>query len=216
MEKNGYGVMKYSNGKIYEGEYKEGKKHGKGKMKYPNGDVYDGNYINGVKSGKGTYSFNNGDKYIGNFVKDKKEGMGEYFFADGRYYKGEFRNNQIVNKDDIKTQTIYTSQINVRETSSDVISQNTDLNANASKKFLKLKENNPIKSSNRDNQSLISREEELKSIEKMQTLSMGEKYQGNLVDGLKEGEGVCVYQDGNRYEGNFTKNKKWIWSYVLL
>lgn len=25
MEKNGYGVMKYSNGKIYEGEYKEGK-----------------------------------------------------------------------------------------------------------------------------------------------------------------------------------------------
>lgn len=30
-KKNGYGVMKYSNGKIYEGEYKEGKKHGKGK-----------------------------------------------------------------------------------------------------------------------------------------------------------------------------------------
>ena len=107
--------MNYSNGKIYEEKNKEGKKHGKGKMKYPNGDEFEGNCSNGVKSGKGTYSYKNGDKYIGNFVKDKKEGMGEFFFADSRYYKEEFKNNQIVNKDDLKTQTIYTNQINIKK-----------------------------------------------------------------------------------------------------
>ena len=120
-------------------------------MKYPNGDVFDGNYSNGVKSGKGTYSYKNGDKYIGNFVKDKKEGMGEFFFADGRYYHGEFKNNEIVNKDDIKTQTIYTNQINLRETSYALNSQNTDI--------VNLNEKNQIKNSNRESQSLISKED---------------------------------------------------------
>jgi hypothetical protein len=38
----GYGVHKYSNGDVYEGEYKKDLKHGKGTLKYSNGTIKGG------------------------------------------------------------------------------------------------------------------------------------------------------------------------------
>ncbi len=46
---DGTGQMTYSNGDVYEGEWKEGKRNGTGKMTYRNGDVYEGEWKNGEK-----------------------------------------------------------------------------------------------------------------------------------------------------------------------
>jgi hypothetical protein len=39
---HGRGVFKFSNGDIYDGEYKEDLKHGPGVYKYANGNLYEG------------------------------------------------------------------------------------------------------------------------------------------------------------------------------
>lgn len=39
---HGRGVFKFSNGDIYDGEYKEDLKHGPGVYKYANGNMYEG------------------------------------------------------------------------------------------------------------------------------------------------------------------------------
>ena len=39
---HGRGVFKFSNGEIYDGEYKEDLKHGPGVYKYANGNMYEG------------------------------------------------------------------------------------------------------------------------------------------------------------------------------
>ena len=44
--------MKYNNGDLYNGEWKNDLKEGEGTIKYNNGDIYDGNWKNDLKEGK--------------------------------------------------------------------------------------------------------------------------------------------------------------------
>jgi len=39
--------MTYSNGDVYEGDWRDGNPHGKGKMTYSNGHVYEGDWRDG-------------------------------------------------------------------------------------------------------------------------------------------------------------------------
>lgn len=41
-------------------------------MKFANGDVYEGGWRNGKRLGEGIYLYFNGDKYVGTWVDDKK------------------------------------------------------------------------------------------------------------------------------------------------
>ena len=50
----GRGLMEYSNGDIYIGQWEMGKKNGMGKMVYENGDVYEGNWKDDRRMGEGT------------------------------------------------------------------------------------------------------------------------------------------------------------------
>jgi hypothetical protein len=49
--KQGWGRYYYSNGNIYEGDWKDDLKSGRGKMNYSNGEVYEGMWVKGKKSG---------------------------------------------------------------------------------------------------------------------------------------------------------------------
>ena len=40
-------ICRYSNGAVYEGQWKDGQPHGKGKMKYSNGMIYSGMWREG-------------------------------------------------------------------------------------------------------------------------------------------------------------------------
>ncbi|MCX8000455.1 MAG: hypothetical protein N3A69_16130, partial [Leptospiraceae bacterium] len=55
--KNGKGVLEYSNGDKYEGEFKQGRFEGKGKYSFKAGDVYEGDFVQDKFSGKGKYTF---------------------------------------------------------------------------------------------------------------------------------------------------------------
>jgi hypothetical protein len=46
--------MKYANGDVYEGNFKEGKMEGNGKMRFGNGKRYDGEWKNNKRDGIGS------------------------------------------------------------------------------------------------------------------------------------------------------------------
>lgn len=48
-KKHGEGRMNYTNGDVYEGQWKNDKRDGKGKLTYANGDVLYGTWRNGFK-----------------------------------------------------------------------------------------------------------------------------------------------------------------------
>lgn len=51
------GCYWYSNGAVYEGEYRNGRVHGKGRATFPSGDSYAGEWREGAMSGTGVYEF---------------------------------------------------------------------------------------------------------------------------------------------------------------
>ena len=66
---------------------------------YKNGEYFLGQFKNNKRNGKGTLYYSNHEiKYEGNFVDDKFEGRGKMFFENGEYYIGEFKDNKMHGK----------------------------------------------------------------------------------------------------------------------
>lgn len=95
--KNGKGVLEYSNGDKYEGNFKDGKFDGKGKYTFRAGDVYEGDFSQDKFSGNGKYSFANGDVYEGDFKNDVFHGKGKLKTAVATY-EGDFKEGKMEGK----------------------------------------------------------------------------------------------------------------------
>lgn len=52
---DGLGQMHYTNGDVYEGDWKSGKRHGNGRLVDPEGSVYTGQWSNDIQTGYGVY-----------------------------------------------------------------------------------------------------------------------------------------------------------------
>ena len=52
-------------------------------MVYTNGEVYEGEWRNGLKWGKGIMMYRSGDLYLGMFKNDKRHGTGVFKLASG-------------------------------------------------------------------------------------------------------------------------------------
>jgi len=109
--------IKLSDGSVYIGELRSGKRcgpgklliwegglmegywandflHGKGRYIYPIGDMYAGDYFEGEKQGFGRVEDLSGfNSYEGEWLHDKKHGKGIEHIEDGLVYEGQFENN---------------------------------------------------------------------------------------------------------------------------
>lgn len=119
--KQGFGVQKFRDGKIYQGEWLRGKPHGLGTLSSPgsvgmiklyqgqwmNGqrhglgtsfspDRYDGPWVRGKRCGdRGELRYVNGDVYVGGFRDDMRHGQGKILFAaTGDFYQGSWVNDK--------------------------------------------------------------------------------------------------------------------------
>jgi hypothetical protein len=113
-KREGKGIMKYKNGRVYEGEFYndlrqgdgyelypnnntyiggfyEGKAHGSGIYKWNNGEVYDGEWKHGLKNGNGMWKGGNGDSYIGEWTDSRADGYGVHIWSNGDRYEGEWK-----------------------------------------------------------------------------------------------------------------------------
>lgn len=90
------GKVTYANGGIYEGEFANGYCDGKGKMTYGEESQileYDGEWKNGYWSGKGIAKWKNGEIYDGEWLDSKRNGQGKETYTDGNTYEGEWKDD---------------------------------------------------------------------------------------------------------------------------
>lgn len=96
---NGYGTMEYSDGFVYQGDFKQNTRHGKGTMtKEVDGNQmyrYDGQWHENEKHGEGIETVPDQYEYQGNFHMGKRQGQGKLWNKpDGFNYEGEFRSDK--------------------------------------------------------------------------------------------------------------------------
>ena len=91
---NGVGVLSWSNGDKYIGEYKNGNMHGQGTYAWKKKDQYTGEWQNNNFHGQGTFTYEDGDQYVGNYKNGNFHGYGTYTFANGKVIKGIWENGK--------------------------------------------------------------------------------------------------------------------------
>ena len=80
--------VKFKNGDVYDGEWKNKAPNGIGLMMYANGEIYSGAWENGIRSGLGAMSFSNGNEYSGEWKDDLFHGEGKMTYANKNVYEG--------------------------------------------------------------------------------------------------------------------------------
>lgn len=110
--RDGRGVCLYSNGTLYEGEWKRNKEHGIGTLMSSDRKriIYKGEWERGRMHGQGTYYYSHdnplymrrneekdgsggGSRYEGEFKENARHGLGKYVLPNGSVYDGEWRDN---------------------------------------------------------------------------------------------------------------------------
>lgn len=85
---------RYSNGDVYQGQWRNNRPHGEGRYTTLRGDEYVGHFHNGRFQGQGSYRFSNGDQYKGQWQAGRMEGQGEMIYQNGNRYTGEWKDSQ--------------------------------------------------------------------------------------------------------------------------
>lgn len=91
------GVMRFTNGDVYNGEFESNLFHGQGRYQDACGNVYVGQWQGGLRYGDdGQFEWVNGERYQGQFVDDLPHGQGIYVWMDGSRFEGRFEKGQMV------------------------------------------------------------------------------------------------------------------------
>ncbi|XP_070786549.1 alsin [Enoplosus armatus] len=92
----------YKDGRLkeatYDGRWLAGKPNGRGVLKWPDGRIYTGAFKNGLEDGFGEFvapnkTLNKNDHYQGHWKDGKMHGLGTYRYASGEVYDGSFQDS---------------------------------------------------------------------------------------------------------------------------
>lgn len=188
---DGKAIALYSNGRIYLGEFHNGKREGWGTLYYTNGDWHMGQWKNDMKNGAGYYSFNKDYDalyHMGIWKDDKQQG------GDVQYGKDD---NTLItnNKDDLAE------------------GPSVLLHADGSAVFYeyknnKISNNNPEIYTDHDGCRFIGGTDG-KSGSGLRLMKSGSVYIGGFNDMKPEGYGFCFWPDSrNIFEGQWKNGKR--------
>lgn len=90
------GTMRYPNGSVYTGQWKNGIMHGNGTMRWNDGSWYAGQWKNGKRTGYGTYRWPNGDRYVGGWKENTMFGRGTMYYNGGRVMEGIWKETTVM------------------------------------------------------------------------------------------------------------------------
>lgn len=96
----GYGEVRFENGDVYTGYWRNGLRHGHGKMNYANGDIYEGDFVDGRRTGQGVYLTADRQRYKGEFVDGELHGIAVHYDDPTRkiVYNGRWEHGKSVPK----------------------------------------------------------------------------------------------------------------------
>lgn len=89
--RNGYDVIEFDNGDVYEGNFVDGEYHGQGKYTSHKGWSYEGDFVFGKSRGKGTVTVPGSYTYTGDVRNYKADGFGTRKNSDGTTESGMWR-----------------------------------------------------------------------------------------------------------------------------
>ena len=194
MKKEGRGKMIFNDGRIYDGEWKNGLYHGKGI--YTNCidskiEKYDGDFKYGKADGKGKFYCANGDKYEGDIVRWNREGKGIYYYNNGDKYEGDFKNNSIngYGKYLYKNGNLYEGHFE---------------NAKANGYGISIYNCGP----NKGNRYEGNHKDWNKDGKGILYYNNGDIYQGEFKNDKKDGKGILYYKNGDWEIGNYIEDNK--------
>lgn len=84
------GAVRYLNGTVYVGGFRDAEPNGSGTLTFPNGNKYVGTFVNGHPDGQGALTLPNEYTYVGQFSMGRPVGQGTLMYPDGRQCVGEF------------------------------------------------------------------------------------------------------------------------------
>jgi hypothetical protein len=94
---HGQGTYLWPDGMKYSGEWQFDKRDGFGVLYFADGRKYSGDWFNDNRQGKGTFEWPNGDKYVGDWLNDKRNGYGKLTFANGHVQEGIWKDDEFEN-----------------------------------------------------------------------------------------------------------------------
>ena len=94
-KREGQGRLRWPDGAVYEGEFRQGVRSGWGSVRFANGATYEGGWLNSKTHGYGKFVWPDGvSSYEGEHRDGEGTGYGVRTYSDGIRYEGEFRNGQ--------------------------------------------------------------------------------------------------------------------------
>ncbi|WP_116124274.1 caspase family protein [Lewinella sp. IMCC34183] len=79
----GEGVLRFADGALYTGTFREGQFNGTGTLTYPDGSVYSGSFRAQLQSGPGKLIDASGNRYEGMWREGRRHGRGKVIYTDG-------------------------------------------------------------------------------------------------------------------------------------
>lgn len=176
----GRGVSYLPDGGLMEGYWSNGL-HVKGRTIYVNGDVYEGGYLHGKREGKGRFeAVSGGECYEGEWKADRKQGYGVEKGLDGSSYEGHFESNWKDGKGSLRLQN---GDMYIGEFKANHIHGKGKFTWSDGKWY----DGDWVEGSMQGHGHLHSE---------------GIDYEGSFRNGQKQGKGTQQW-DGNTYEGDF-------------
>ena len=181
----GIGEETLKDGSKYIGHFQKGKRSGLGRLiEIQDGClekvIYNGNWKDNLKDGYGNFTYTNGDRYKGGFTKDLRCGRGIFLKEDGWKLDGEWNEDRPLNGDWVLSHNDHYIYYGVATIDNSV----------------SLKENRNIPEC-----PIPYGFGTLKDIKNK------ELFTGYFVNGKKCGHGVCVFQDGTKWDGEWDKDE---------
>lgn len=93
---NGDGSFRFMSGETYVGDWQDSYMDGNGVMLFPDIGKYKGELSYSMRNGYGTFIWITGEKYYGFWENDEMSGLGTYVFSSGAKIEGEFQKNKPV------------------------------------------------------------------------------------------------------------------------
>lgn len=206
---------------MYKGEIKDGKAHGKGYVKFESGSTYEGEFNNGKPHGKGKYSWPNGETYEGSFENGHIHGNGLKRFKDGSDYRGEFKMGKMSGRGQYSYSLFYLpaeqGELEMEEYDGEWENDKREGNGKMIKKWAggieiiykgQWKENVFNGYGDYRRHTWAFEENLFENGYTATHIICTLRYNGNFLNGLKNGFGTIYYENGDLYEGNWLNDKR--------
>ncbi len=183
-----------THGKIEDKKFIADALNGYATMDYDNGS-YTGMFKDGLRHGQGVYNWTNGGSYNGGWENDKKSGYAVYTASWGRY-EGYYKNDERYGngKEILKNGEVYEGFWLDMNTSNDMTRTVNGVSTKGKMINGKFVANEP---------SLTQPVN--KANFKKETYNNG-YYEGEIVNGKRNGFGTYYWNSGSRYEGNWVND----------